>query len=139
MKSASGLRGLVSFGSKPVLADLAQRRRLSEVERTSRPRKRTLPLEGRLSRVDSELGQVLVGNWIYQVTEAGAVLSRLRDLAADAPRELTTGFVLSSAGLQITVLWSGTLDSAERSVASFGSLANPSRRRLAVNINNSSR
>ena len=29
------------FGSDPVLADLAQRRRLSEVERASRPRKRT--------------------------------------------------------------------------------------------------
>ncbi len=39
-------------GSSAVLADLAQRRRLSEVERTSRPRKRTLPLAGRLSGVE---------------------------------------------------------------------------------------
>ena len=39
-------------GSQPVLADLAQRRRLSEVERTSRPRKRTLLLEGRLLGVE---------------------------------------------------------------------------------------
>jgi len=30
-------------GSNPVLADLAQRRRLSQVKRTSRPRKQTLP------------------------------------------------------------------------------------------------
>ncbi len=42
----------VRFGSKPVLADLAQRRRLSEAELTSTPRKRTLPLEGRLSGVE---------------------------------------------------------------------------------------
>jgi hypothetical protein len=42
----------VRSGSQPVLADLVQRRRLSEVERTSRPRKRTLPLEGRLSGVE---------------------------------------------------------------------------------------
>ncbi len=42
----------VGSGSKPVLADLAQRRRLSEVERTSTPIKRTLPLEGRLSGVE---------------------------------------------------------------------------------------
>ena len=39
-------------GSTPVLADLAQQRRLSEVERTSRPRKQTLPLEDRLSGVE---------------------------------------------------------------------------------------
>ena len=42
----------VRCGSKPVLAELAQRRRLSEVERTSKPRKRTLPLEGQLSGVE---------------------------------------------------------------------------------------
>ncbi len=41
----------VRFGSQAVLADHAQRRRLSEVERTSTPRKRTLPLEGLLSGV----------------------------------------------------------------------------------------
>ena len=40
------------LGSNSVLADLAQRLRLSEVERTSKPRKRTLPLEGRLSGVE---------------------------------------------------------------------------------------
>ena len=71
------------------------------------------------------LGPVLVGSWIYPVAEAGAVLRRLRDLAASAPRELTTGFVLTSAGLRVTVLWSGTADRAERSVAPFGCLGQP--------------
>jgi FAD/FMN-containing dehydrogenase len=71
------------------------------------------------------LGQVLVGSWVYPVAEAGAVLRRLRDLAADAPREQTVAFFLSSAGLQITVLWSGKQDPAERSVVSFGSLGQP--------------
>lgn len=68
------------------------------------------------------LGPVLVGQWAYPAHEAGAALGRLRDLAAVAPRELTTGFVLTAEGLRVTVLWSGAPDHAESAVAPFGSL-----------------
>ncbi len=71
------------------------------------------------------LAQVLVGSWVYPVAESGVVLRRYRDLAADAPRELTTGFILTSAGLLITALWSGTPERAEAAVAPFGVLGRP--------------
>jgi FAD/FMN-containing dehydrogenase len=71
------------------------------------------------------LGQVLVGSWVYPVAEARAVLRRYQELAADAPRELTTAFVLTSAGLLLTAFWSGTPDRAEAEVAPFGVLGRP--------------
>jgi FAD/FMN-containing dehydrogenase len=71
------------------------------------------------------LGRVLVGSWVYPVAESGAVLRRYRDLAARAPRELTTGFVLTSANLLMTALWSGVPGRAEAEVAPFGALGRP--------------
>ena len=71
------------------------------------------------------LAEVLVGSWVYPVADSGVVLRRYRDLAADAPRELTTGFILTSAGLLVTALWSGTSDRAEAAVAPFGVLGRP--------------
>ena len=71
------------------------------------------------------LGEVLVGSWIYPVTESTAVLRRYRDHAARAARELTTGFVLTSADLRVTALWSGTPERAEAAVAPFGALGRP--------------
>jgi FAD/FMN-containing dehydrogenase len=66
------------------------------------------------------LGRVLIGRWVYPFAESGGVLRRYRDVAADAPRELTTNLVLTSAGLRITALWSGAPDGAERAVKPFG-------------------
>ncbi len=71
------------------------------------------------------LGQVLVGSWAYPVAEAGAALRRFRDLAARAPRELTTAFVLTSADLLVTAFSSGSPDRAEAAVAPFGALGRP--------------
>src|SRR5262249_36390509 len=68
------------------------------------------------------LGQVLVGSWTYPVGEAGAVLRRYRDLAAAAPRELTSGFVFTSGGLVMTAVWSGASNPSEAAVARFGGL-----------------
>ncbi len=50
--SHDGVVAMSHLGHEPVLAGRVQWRRLSEVERTSRPRKRTLPLEGRLLGVE---------------------------------------------------------------------------------------
>lgn len=71
------------------------------------------------------LGDVLVGSWIYPADQAAAVLKRYRDLAARAPRELTTVLALTSANLQMTALWSGTPRRAEAAVAPFGALGGP--------------
>jgi len=68
------------------------------------------------------LGHTSVGKRVYPAAEATGILRRYRDLAAHAPRELTTNFILTSADLTITVLWSGTADGAETAVAPFGAL-----------------
>lgn len=71
------------------------------------------------------LAQVLIGDWAYSVADAGAVLELYSDLVANSPRELTAGFVLTSAGLRIIALWSGTPHRAESALAPFGSLGKP--------------
>jgi FAD/FMN-containing dehydrogenase len=71
------------------------------------------------------LGQVLVGVWAYPAAEAGGVLRRFRELAAEAPRELTTNFTLTSEDLKITALWSGAAGGADATIARFGTLGRP--------------
>jgi len=71
------------------------------------------------------LGPVLIGKWTYPVTQAGAVLRQLNDLAAHAPRELTTGFVFLAAGLNVTAIWSGAAEEADDQVMPFGRLGQP--------------
>jgi FAD/FMN-containing dehydrogenase len=71
------------------------------------------------------LGHALVGSWVYPAVEAGAVLRRYQDLAAKAPRELTTSLVFTRTDLLITAIWSGTASHAEAAVASFGALGRP--------------
>lgn len=68
------------------------------------------------------LGPVVVGRWAYAAHDAASVLQRFRALAADAARELTTAFTLTSATLAITAFWSGSADRAESVVAPFGRL-----------------
>jgi len=67
------------------------------------------------------LGPVTIRRWQYPASEAAAVLRRYRDAIADAPRELTTLFVLLPDGLLMTALWSGSEGGAER-VEQFGKL-----------------
>jgi FAD/FMN-containing dehydrogenase len=71
------------------------------------------------------LGPVMVGHWAYPAVQSGAVLRRYCDLSANAPRELTTGIVLTSAQLLITALWSGSPDIGESAVAPFGAIGQP--------------
>ena len=67
------------------------------------------------------LGPVTVRLWQYPVSEAAAVLRRYRDAIADAPRELTTLFVLLRDGLMVMAVTSGSPRGAEL-VAPFGKL-----------------
>jgi FAD/FMN-containing dehydrogenase len=70
------------------------------------------------------LGPVLFQRWTYPVAEAVAVLRRYREAILDAPRELTTLFVLTPVELLVTALWSGPGEGAEATVAQFGALGN---------------
>ena len=71
------------------------------------------------------LGNVLIGSWVYRVAESVAVLRRYRELVAKAPRELSTGFNLTSTELLVTAIWSGGVQGAESAVAAFGKLGDP--------------
>ncbi len=71
------------------------------------------------------LGDVLIGSWVYRVAESAAVLRRYRELVAKAPRELSSGFVLTSSELSMTAVWSGGVQAAEPAVAAFGKLGSP--------------
>ncbi len=72
-----------------------------------------------------ELRSVLIGNWAYPVSAAASVLTHYRKLVASVPRELSSGFIFTSAGLQITAIWSGAAAGAEAAVAPFGRLGSP--------------
>ncbi len=71
------------------------------------------------------LGPVAVGRWVYAAHDCEAVLQGYRELAAAAPRELTTAFTLTIANLVITAFWSGFSEGAEAALAPFGTLARP--------------
>jgi FAD/FMN-containing dehydrogenase len=60
------------------------------------------------------LGPATIRRWQYPASEAAAVLRRYRDAIADAPRELTTLFVLFPDGLVMSAIWSGSAGGAER-------------------------
>ena len=72
-----------------------------------------------------ELGTVLIGSWLYPVGAAASVLMHYRHLVASSPRELSSGFIFTSAGLQMTAIWSGSAADAEAAVAPFGRLGSP--------------
>ena len=72
------------------------------------------------------LGPVAVGQWVYPTSEAAAALRGYCDVAADAPRELTTIFVLTPAELTIKALWSGSPTGWETAFARLGSLGRAS-------------
>ncbi len=69
-----------------------------------------------------EIGPVLVRTWKYDVADADTVLRGFRMLAAKAPRNLTSSFVLNPQMLVVTAFWSGSPDFAETSIAPFGAL-----------------
>lgn len=68
------------------------------------------------------LGPAVVRRWAYPASDAANVLRRYREALADVPRELTTMFALTSAGLRLSALWSGTTHGAEAALNRFGKL-----------------
>jgi FAD/FMN-containing dehydrogenase len=53
------------------------------------------------------LGPVLIRHWTYPLQAIAPTLRRYRELAARAPRALTTAFVATQQGLSIRAVWSG--------------------------------
>lgn len=67
------------------------------------------------------LGPVLIRRWIYPLEGAAETLKRYRDALADAPRELTTAFLLTQEGLLLRAIWTGSTAGAETTMARFAS------------------
>jgi FAD/FMN-containing dehydrogenase len=72
-----------------------------------------------------ELGEVIVGESAYPVAQAADVLDRYARLAAAAPRELATSFVLGPTGLAISIMRSGPSRSDTAGIEAFGQLGDP--------------
>ena len=60
-----------------------------------------------------ELGPTAIRHWAASASDAAELLRRYRDTAADAPRELTTAFVLSDTELSLRGIASGSVDGGE--------------------------
>ncbi len=70
-----------------------------------------------------ELGDVLSGRWEYPAQQMRTALRQYGDIAARAPRRLTTAFTATAKSLTVTAFWSGNLLGAEATVGQFGALA----------------
>ena len=68
------------------------------------------------------LDHVLIGSWSFEVADTRSVLNNYRELVPRAPRELSSAFVLTSAELLITAVWSGSATNAESATAPFSKL-----------------
>jgi FAD/FMN-containing dehydrogenase len=68
------------------------------------------------------LGPAIIRRWAYPAADAISVLQRYREALSDAPRELTTMFVLMQGELRISALWSGSTQDAETVLNRFGTL-----------------
>ena len=66
------------------------------------------------------LGPTVIRRWTYPAEAAADILTRYRDAISDAPRELTTAFVLTSESLFLRAIWSGSTAGADAFMARFG-------------------
>jgi FAD/FMN-containing dehydrogenase len=66
-----------------------------------------------------DLGAVAIGRWAYPPGAFVETLKRYRDAAANAPRQLTAAFIVTSKGLVLRVIWTGSLVGADAAVERF--------------------
>ena len=66
-----------------------------------------------------DLGPVSIRRWAYPAAALAATLSRYRDAAASAPRELTTAFIATMDGLHLRAIGSGSIVAAKAAVDRF--------------------
>lgn len=65
------------------------------------------------------LGPVLIRRLTYPATGSAETLTRYREAAANAPRELTTAIIVGKDELLLRVIWTGSTRGAEAAVGSF--------------------
>src|SRR4051812_45090932 len=66
-----------------------------------------------------DLGPVSIRRWKHPAAATAEVLARYRDAAADAPRELTTAFIVTGEELLLRAVWSGSTVGADAAVGQF--------------------
>jgi FAD/FMN-containing dehydrogenase len=65
------------------------------------------------------LGPVLIRRWAYPIVAAAEILKRYRDAVTDAPRELTTAFILGLESVQLRAIWTGSTSGADAIIERF--------------------
>ncbi len=66
-----------------------------------------------------DLGPVTIRGWTYPAAATAETLTRYRDAAANAPRELTTAFVVTADELLLRAIWTGSIVGAEAALDRF--------------------
>jgi FAD/FMN-containing dehydrogenase len=66
-----------------------------------------------------DLGPVLIRRWTYPAAATAETLTRYRDAAADARRELTTAVLVTRDEFLVRAIWSGSTVGAEAAVDRF--------------------
>ncbi len=71
------------------------------------------------------LGDVVVGSWEFPAGSAADVLRRYEQLAAEAPRAITSSFSMTPESLSVTAASSGSLSDALDRVGRYGRIGTP--------------
>ena len=66
-----------------------------------------------------DLGPVSIGRWTHRPGATAETLTRYRDAAANAPRELTAAFVVTKGELLLRAIWTGATAGADAAVERF--------------------
>ena len=66
-----------------------------------------------------DLGPVSIRRWTYPAAATAVTLTRYRDAAATAPRELTTAFIATTNELQLRAIWTGSTAGASAAFERF--------------------
>jgi FAD/FMN-containing dehydrogenase len=71
------------------------------------------------------LGDVVIGSWEFPAGSARDVLHRYAELAADAPRAITSSFTMTSSVVSITAASSGSQPNALEAIDRYGRVGTP--------------
>ena len=66
-----------------------------------------------------DLGPVSIRRWTHPASAIAETLTRYRDAAADAPRELTTAFIATTDELALRAIWTGSVVGADAALERF--------------------
>ena len=66
-----------------------------------------------------EIGPVLIRRWTHSATTTAETLTRYRDTATQAPRELTTAFIVAGDEILLRAIWTGPTNGAAEALQRF--------------------